>query len=57
MEEGQTRTRTVSEVDIPVLMPESKARKRAPRARWPLIVLLVLLVVGVIAWRYFRRAH
>ena len=57
MEAGQTRTRTISEVDIPVLMPESKARKRAPRARWPLILLFVLLVVGVIAWRYFHRGR
>jgi hypothetical protein len=56
MEEGHIRTRTISEVDIPILMPESKGRKRPPKSRWGLVVLLLLLA-GFAAWRFFRRGQ
>ena len=57
MEEGHIRTRTISEVDIPILMPESKGRKRTPRGRWPYVLIIVLLAAGIFAWRFFRRGH
>ena len=56
MEDGQPRARTISEVDIPILMPESKGRKRPPKSRWSLVVLLLLLA-GIAAWRFFSRGR
>jgi hypothetical protein len=37
-------------------MPESKGRKRAPRA-WGRLIVLLLVLAGVIAWRLLRRGH
>jgi hypothetical protein len=56
MAEGQAKYRPISEVDIPVLMPESKGRKRTPTNWWRLIVL-VLVVGAIIAWRVLRSGR